>query len=712
MIPASLLVLALSAGPEGYAAETGKAAPKARLQKLQLQLKTMKETILAGEKDCYYTYHKGQKLPLDHAKRLAACMAPVQTVLDGLLDKPDVGVEAVQQLENEISSLRMVAWNWPVLTQLPKQIMPPSFESNAGVNIRACVNEREPGGFYLTNLSPEPVAVEVRAHKDIPNLLVRWVTTNEGMGQFAGSIPHLLARVVPLIDGKYIVIPAWQSRQVFLEVHTKDFRPGTYRTKLALRAHTADAVDMDKVNRRLFPVLKKPSYFMPPPRTSDVSVEGTPKDKPEDELEDLTLDEPGQGTHLSGCDRTVKIELRVDPLVLADKARFGVYTWNQGASLNAEYLALLAEHKVNLFCVADCLPFTIEGGVLTIDKKRRTGMAEGLANIIKHGKIISLYGIVQHFTNTVKKNHDIDFMQGDYARYLEAYFRQYIGIFKEAGVDYADYTLEVWDEPTNVEIFRKMKEALDLLHKVDPKVRFMVDPMYKKLDGYKLIADHIHMWIPHNGFVYDCYTNTPLIDMVDAGFDPAEWGEEGNRAVQIFLHKQRREKGAYCMMYSQYGGKSNLCPVGYFRHWPWKMWWMRFDGITFWNAWDITNGPVEGVGNPNKGLIGWREGVKDIQYLYMLKDAIDLMKKGRAPADEITKPQAVLKKAVKLGWDWDWWCNKPMEAEPAMNKSRELVVRELLRLREKKLIPENGPGTHFYVESPDSREEKTMEGAL
>jgi len=177
--------------------------------------------------------------------------------------------------------------------------------------------------------------------------------------------------------------------------------------------------------------------------------------------------------------------------------------------------------------------------------------------------------------------------------------------------------------------------------------------------------------------------------MVEGGFDPNEWGRDNSKSIQWFLHTQRIERGAYCMTYSQYGGHSNLDPIGYFRHFPWKMWWMQFDGITFWTAWPLTNGNGYEFGI-NKGLVGWREGVEDVQHLYMLKDAIDLMNGYGAPQDQIDRAQAVLDQCTDMGvrCKWDcWWCKTPLEAEAAMNESRLLIIQELLRLREAELLP-------------------------
>jgi len=377
--------------------------------------------------------------------------------------------------------------------------------------------------------------------------------------------------------------------------------------------------------------------------------------------------------------------LQVHPIVLPAKARFGVYTWNSSGTESPEYIRLLVSHKVNLFALQEP-NFRIADGRVELDPMWTGFIKRNIEAAKPHGQFISLIGFVQKFTGIAKGEYGIDFMEGDYAMYLEDYFRKYIALLKESDLEYNDYTLQLWDEPRDMETFQKIKQACDLLHGVDPEVRFMVDPLCKLQDGYELIAEHIYMWVPHNGMVYDIYTDKPLLDMVEAGFDPTEWGRNNNKAIQWFLHTQRKERGAYCMMYSQYGGHSNLDPVGYFRHWPWKMWWMRFDGITFWNAWHLTNrwGSEFGI---NKGLVGWREGVEDVQHLYMLKDAIDLMKGRGTPQDQIDRAQAVLDKCTDMGVKWDWWCMWPLEAEAAMNESRRLIINELLRLREAELLP-------------------------
>lgn len=656
--------------------------PQEAIRDAQRALDAIDKAVTLAEKNCYYNVHTGQKVPLDHAAKLREELSALRQAIE----KPDADAAAAQRAAETVRQAAVVAWQWHALTQLPKQIVPPSLRGTARVSLRSGIQEREPGGFYLTNLTAEPLAVEVQAGDGMPNLLVRWVTTHEtnsshvrwkaGRDQKSdveGPNPQLLARIVPLIGGKYLVLPPYESRQVFVEVDTTGYKPGRYETSLTMSTHPVSVIRTGSVDKRLFPVLPD-EVGVRPPVTDSGGVEDLLNPAPAPAAKKAPVAIPN-------LKKTVQVELVVDPLVVPLKAPFGVYSWNQGASADPRYLDLLAAHKINLFSVADCLPYTIQGGQLKIDPKRRAEMVKDLKVIAKYGKMISLYGIIQHFTKTAKSEFGVDFMQGDYAKLLEQYFVQYIGIFKEAGISYDDYTLETWDEPTDMRTFQMVHQALELLHRVDPKVRFMSNPQCKLQDGYELIAPHISMWIPHNGMVYDCYTERPLLDMVAAGFDPAKWGRDNNKALQMFCHRQRREKGAYCMMYSQYGGHSGLCPVGYFRCWPWKMWWMRFDGISFWNAWPITNGAIEGYYNYNKGLTGYREGVKDVQRLYLLREAIEAMQKSGGPAKEIAAARAVLEDVERIAVKFDWWCNKPIEAEQEMNAARVRVGEELLRLR-------------------------------
>lgn len=674
----------------GLAAMTAIAVPAQAapnpLADAQRSLDALDKALALAEKNCYYNVQGAQKAPLDHAQKLRAEV----TALRQVIEKPATAT-AAQQAAETVNRQALVAWNWLTLTQLPKQTVPPALADTAKVSLRSGIQEREPGGFYLTNLTAAPMVVEVRAGDGMPTLLVRWVTTHETSASpippgfigkkrrdYEGPNPHLLARIVPLIDDKYLVLPAFESRQVFVEVNTTGYKPGRYETTLTLSTHPASVIRPGSINKSLFPFLPEQVGARPVAADSG-GVEDLLRPPPPPAPKEAIVPVPR-------LTKTVKIELTLDPLVVPLKAPFGVYSWNQGASADPAYLRLLVAHKINLFAVGDSLPFTVQGGQLTIDPDRRKETLNDVKVIAKFGKMISLYGIVQHVTKTLKTQCRVDFMKGDYAKLLEQYFLQYIAIFKEAGIDYEDFTLETWDEPTDMQTFQMIRQALDLLHRLDPKVRFMVDPQCKLQEGYELIAPHIWMWIPHNGMVYDCYTDRPLLDMVAAGFDPAKWGRNNNKAIQMFCHRQRQEKGAYCMMYSQYGGNAGLCPVGYFRHWPWKMWWMRFDGITFWNAWAITNSPVLAYSNYNKGLTGYREGVKDIQRLYMLHDAIGAMQKSGAPAKEIAAARAVLEDVERIVPKLDWWCVKPVEAERDMNAARVRVGEELMRLHRAGLV--------------------------
>jgi len=554
----------------------------------------------------------------------------------------------------QVASSGLISWDFSTLTQVANTTLPSSLVDDLQVNLSACIGETEPVGFYLTNLTSYPLTVEIWNKGDIDNLNIQWVTTHEGLPyeEYKGPTPELIARIVPLLLGKYLLIPPYESRQVLIEVDTRGFDPGLYTDIINISASSSGVLNPEFASKWI----------------------------PGMSLEDLTNIEP---LHFPALSKTIFVDLQVHPVVLPAKARFGVYTWNASGTESPEYIRLLADHKVNFFALT-------EPNFRIVDDRIELDLTEDIKrNILAtkpRGQFISIYGFVQRFNRIAKEEYGIDFMQGDYTKYLKEYFQKYIALLKENGLDYDDYTLQLWDEPLDMETFHKIKQVCDLLHGVNPQVRFMVDPLCTLQDGYELIAEHISMWIPHNGMVYDCYTDIPLFDMVQRGFDPSEWGRDNNRAIQWFLHTQRIEHGAYCMMYSQYGGNSNLCPVGYFRHWPWKMWWMRFDGITFWTSWYLTNGYGSEFGI-NKGLVGWREGVEDIQHLYLLKDAIDLMKEMGVPQDQIANSQKVLDQCTDMGVKWDWWCTKPLEAEAAMNQSRILIINELQRLWDDQLLP-------------------------
>lgn len=656
----------------------GRAAPAEQPPTRQAglaELARLETLVAAREGSGKYGTHKGKQLPLDHAAKLLAAIREARATLTAATGA-DVG-----ELAAGAMSRGLVAWQFPPLIHITGDALPPTLADPRGVRIDAVQDEIAIGGFYLTNLTGKPLVVELKPAKPLTGLSVQWVTTHEDVRieEFRGRTPTHISRIVPLVRGIYLPLEPGMTRQVWIEVRTHELAPGAHAAELALRVGSAEW---------LTPKERQTWLPGPPPEArlgGQLGPAAGEKKAPDDDaggLDGLEQDfvDDLQRRDYPRYDRRIALHVEVAPVRLPAVPRFGVYTWNASAAGSPAYIKALVEHKTNLFALMEPT-FIIANGELTLDPDRVRGLRRLIAAVKPHGKFISLYGFVQSFTKAMAEEHTIKFMSDDYQRYLASYFRQYIAALEDAGLDYEDYALELWDEPRNMKMFRDLQQVCKLLHGIDPKVRFMIDPLCKLQDGYELVAEHIAMWIPHHGMVYDIRPPMPLPEWVAGGKDPAEFGRDNNQSIQWSLHRQRRQRGAYLMTYSQYGSASNLDPVGVFRHWPWKMWWMQFDGISFWKVWHATNGMVPGLGI-NKTLKGWREGVEDVQLVYLLEDAIAAMQAAGADPAEIARARAVRQKVQQLCIkDMGWWCMDPFRGHANFAAARAALVAELTRLQ-------------------------------
>jgi len=260
------------------------------------ELDQMRAAVAELENQSYYSIHKGESVALNHPETL---LTEIDLLREKIEEAPDsIQTEYLEELCHRMAAAGLVCWNFSTLTQISKNTFPPSLEGDIQVDISACVGETEPAGFYLTNLSSQPLAVAVQKEEDVNNLSIRWVTTHEGLpDEVKGPTPELIARIVPLVLGKYLLIPPYESRQVFIEADTRGLEPGMYAGRINISASSSGVLNTDFISRCI----------------------------PGMSAESLTNIEP---LHFPALSKTVFVTLQVHPIVLPAKARFGVYTWN------------------------------------------------------------------------------------------------------------------------------------------------------------------------------------------------------------------------------------------------------------------------------------------------------------------------------------------------------------------------------------------------
>jgi len=383
----------------------------------------------------------------------------------------------------------------------------------------------------------------------------------------------------------------------------------------------------------------------------------------------------------------VLLSVEVWPIRLPKASRMEVYTWNYG-NTSREHLTFLQSMKVNWFSLSNP-DFTVEGDKLTCEFKNTDASIEAVKPF---GKGMFIFSAVHDFNKKLAEQAKVKRDDARYEPLLRQYLTQWMQHMKDVGSKPEDYAIELWDEPGQRGywdkdwVFELIAKAADIMRETEPKVQIMENPLMAfNQHFYDLIADDVTIWSPHGGTVY-LTEDTREKTWEDAkGLNAGESHRNSCFMNQMYLKKLCREHGARRWTYYQHKPDATRCPLGYFRHFPWKNKWMGFEGVSFWSCWYNTGGALEDpiyLGTREwwlyalKGMYGWREGVEDVQYLEMLEDAAaDLEAKGDAKAAPLRQAyESAIKRVVAQGW----WATDPWKLEAAMKQSRREAARALI----------------------------------
>lgn len=358
-------------------------------------------------------------------------------------------------------------------------------------------------------------------------------------------------------------------------------------------------------------------------------------------------------------EKSVLLEVSVLPVTLPEKAPFDTFAFNY-ARHSPECIADLLRHKVNWFSLSEPPWELVDGRVVinfdSVDREVPVSLGKG-----PH---LSIYGWVQSMAKTLREKHGISWEDPRTKLAIADYLRQWTVHLEGLGLGREDYVLQVWDEPRTPEEFEKLREIMPLLRQLAPDVRFATDPLTQDADFLHDMSPHIYLWIPHHGTVF---VNDPDPETV------AQRMPDNNNAMTLGVYKAHQRAGARLWTYHQYGGRNGhgMCPVLIYRHYVWKIVWrMKADGVSFFAHW-YASGHLK---YPSKGWEAWREGVEDVQWAMLLRDAVESGKLNTPRARE------ALQQVDHLGAALDWWVEQPLHRCEDMDRARQIAMRVLAGL--------------------------------
>jgi hypothetical protein len=366
--------------------------------------------------------------------------------------------------------------------------------------------------------------------------------------------------------------------------------------------------------------------------------------------------------------REIQISLKVYPFVLPEKMPITTYLWDYAP--NDAYVKDLLAHKVNtmlvncFLCPPEC---DSEGNILKIDF---TEHDMALAMKRKYGNpVVYSYGVIPMFNDYVAKPKGWAYLSEPWQKAFKGWIRQWVSHLKEKGMDYQDYSIQIWDEATG-DAVSKVTSAGPLLREIDPKIRWVMDGA-QTLPEAQLMDPYVDIWIPHLDSLWKSAYREPLTAFYKSTHKP------------VWCYTCRINMTAQPVL-------------EYYRLKPWYAWKLGFDGVCFWdyNSWrgdpwsdfDVLgsegysdNGVVySGANGPvtSRRWEAFRDGLQDYQYLYLLNQAILKAESSNNP-EQVSlarESRVILNSAVE-----DVLAT---QSEPRLLEWRDKIIQQLLKLDE------------------------------
>ncbi len=462
-----------------------------------------------------------------------------------------------------ISKLQVISWNSGNSENITPQQRPLTVPLEVTMDLSGMQDEYLSGSLNFTNLTPRPYQARI---------LISGLTGKSSAGDLLfGSPDNLEFRqaafrklrngeiygdaLVTLGDASLIDIPPHQTGQLWVTLKTTHLAAGTYQ--------------------------------------------GIIQVKPLDESFPI---------------REIQLNLKVYPISLPEKMPVTTYLWDYASS--DAYVKDLIDHKVNtllvncFLCPPEC---DNEGNVLKIDFSKHD---QALAMKHKYGNpIVYSYGVIPMFNDYVAKPHGWAYLSDPWQKAFKSWIRQWVSHLKALGLDYQDYSIQIWDEATG-DAVSQVTAAGPLLRETDSHIRWVMDGA-QTLQEAKQMDPYVDIWIPHLDSLWKSAYRDSLVSFYKSTHKP------------IWCYTCRINMTAQPVL-------------EYYRLKPWYAWKLGFDGICFWdyNSWrgdpwsdfDILgtegysdNGVVySGVNGPvtSRRWEAFRDGLQDYQYLYLLNQEI------------------------------------------------------------------------------------------
>lgn len=462
---------------------------------------------------------------------------------------------------------------------------------NKDLEVFMMVNEYESAAFIITNTSEKDLLFKITISdlksKDEKNIFPKQLITIREVAFVESASYEIVADPLIPIEGN-IVIPAGQTKQIWLTLHSKGVFPGDYYGKISIVA----------------------------------SSEATQKQ--------------------------INFHVRVYPIQFPDQISLSVINWSYLTfypvkGLEKEAVDDLFAHYTNIFVMHQpYIPWPIcdENG----------DIIESL-NFDKHDKFIQLHDgfrqilFFMNFKNKYRRdlNGQLVFMSKSWKKAFKEWVLKWILHLKDLGLSYNQFAFYLFDEPREKQEFEMLAEVCDFLDKIDPKIKVYVtldSPI--AFENLKLITPYIDIW--------QIQPNVLRNKSIKRFFEREQ--KERDKQVWIygtefFPPKSASPYKAYRLkMWKAYN--LGFSGAGF---WSYSdTGWEERPG-TAWNDFDGTYPDYAVIYGWNRGFISskrweaWREGIEDYEYLNMVNKEFaeilvkEVLKKSDTPQllDEMRK---------------------------------------------------------------------------
>jgi len=500
----------------------------------------------------------------------------------------------VREIQRDVARMlypkdRLAVWRvspWADIS--PIEIPPPGNEDACRLRVVAGQNEYESAAVMVANLSAKTVRLEVR----LKGLLAdpqRWggvVKLREAMF-IKMRKGRLVADALPLLNAGQLKIPAWQSRQLWVQLHTAQAKPGKYHGTIVLAAD-------------------------------------------------------------GGVRKEVPLDVEILPIGIPDDLPVATYSWQDLEvwpslkGIETAAVADLAAHYTNVSMFSHGrLPWPRE-----FDEE---GNIVGELNFRKYDELIALCRPISSKGSTwflgmkKKKKRSFDKLgrfSEPWKRAFSQWLKAWVKHLRELGMGYDDFFMYPFDEYVGSELV----EIGKVIRAADPKLRIFADPMlYGTTDMLKKAAPYVDIWCPallstvrrpgHLAVIRQTGKTVWTYTGLYKTRHPYEFGR-----LSLWRAFRAGATGCGFWCYAQGGSYSddNL--------------WDDFNGdYSDYGVIYTLKGAPPNVSRsepiiPSKRWEAWREGVEDYTYLHMLREQTD--RAGPGAPHKIAAAKKILNAAV------------------------------------------------------------------